>query len=50
MKLSILMPVYNELNTLPSAVKDVLSVDYPCDVELVIVDLDREPVLLGVDR
>ena len=32
------MPVYNELNTLPSAVKDVLSVDYPCDVELVIVD------------
>ena len=38
MKLSILMPVYNEVNTLSTAVKDVLSVDYPCDVELVIVD------------
>src|ERR1700760_3640642 len=36
--LSILMPVYNELATLTAAVKDVLSVDYPCDVELVIVD------------
>ncbi len=38
MKLSILMPVYNEFNTLASAVKDVLSVDYPCEFELVIVD------------
>jgi glycosyltransferase involved in cell wall biosynthesis len=37
-KLSILMPVYNELATLRSAVKDVLSVQYPCEVELVIVD------------
>jgi dolichol-phosphate hexosyltransferase len=36
--LSILMPVYNERPTLMSAVKEVLSVDYPCDVELVIVD------------
>src|SRR5690349_12773760 len=32
------MPVYNELATLSSAVTEVLSVDYPCDVELVIVD------------
>jgi glycosyltransferase involved in cell wall biosynthesis len=38
MKLSILMPVYNEAPTLAAAVKDVLGVDYPCDVELVIVD------------
>ncbi|HEY5178513.1 MAG TPA: glycosyltransferase family 2 protein [Dermatophilaceae bacterium] len=38
MKLSILMPVYNEFATLASAVKEVLAVDYPCDVELVIVD------------
>lgn len=38
MKLSILMPVYNEVATLPAAVKQVLSVDYPCEVELVIVD------------
>jgi dolichol-phosphate hexosyltransferase len=37
-KLSILMPVYNERATLASAVKDVLDVDYPCDVELVVVD------------
>ncbi len=38
MKLSILMPVYNELAYLESAVKAVLQVEYPCDVELVIVD------------
>ena len=38
MKLSILMPVYNELNTLQDAVKDVLDVEYPCPMELVVVD------------
>ena len=38
MKLSILMPVYNERATLESAVKRVLDVDYPVDIELVIVD------------
>ena len=32
------MPVYNELATLESAVKEVLSVDYPCEIELVVVD------------
>jgi glycosyltransferase involved in cell wall biosynthesis len=32
------MPVYNELNTLPMAVKQVLGVEYPCEIELVIVD------------
>jgi glycosyltransferase involved in cell wall biosynthesis len=32
------MPVYNELSTLPMAVKQVLGVEYPCEVELVIVD------------
>jgi glycosyltransferase involved in cell wall biosynthesis len=37
-KLSILMPVYNESATLAAAVKEVLDVDYPCDFELVIVD------------
>ena len=37
-KLSILMPVFNERATLASAVKDVLNVDYPCEIELVIVD------------
>lgn len=38
MKLSILMPVYNEAATIATAVKRVLDVDYPCDVELVLVD------------
>ncbi|HZP52844.1 glycosyltransferase family 2 protein [Actinocrinis sp.] len=38
MKLSILMPVYNEFATLTTAVKEVLGVEYPCDIELVIVD------------
>ena len=38
MKLSILMPVFNEADTVALVVKRVLDVDYPCDVELVIVD------------
>ena len=38
MKLSILMPVYNERATLPSALKEVLNVDFPCEVEIVVVD------------
>ena len=38
MKLSVLMPVYNELATLESAVKEVLSVYYPCEIELIVVD------------
>jgi dolichol-phosphate hexosyltransferase len=37
-KLSILMPVYNERATLASAIKDVLNVNFPCEIELVIVD------------
>ncbi len=37
MKLSILMPVYNERATLASAVMEVLCVSFPCDIELVIV-------------
>lgn len=36
--LSILMPVYNEEATLAIAVRRVLAVKYPCDVELVVVD------------
>ena len=38
MKLSVLMPVYNERATLASAVKEVLNVDAPCEIELVVVD------------
>src|ERR1700728_2180355 len=32
------MPVYNERATLAAAVKDVLNVNFPCEIELVIVD------------
>lgn len=38
MHLSILMPVYNERATISSAVKRVLDVNYPCSVELIVVD------------
>ena len=38
MKLSILMPVYNEIETVDVVVKRVLDVAYPCDIELLIVD------------
>ncbi|HKS98390.1 MAG TPA: glycosyltransferase family 2 protein [Rugosimonospora sp.] len=38
MKLSILMPVYNEEARLAEALKQALAVDYPCEVELVVVD------------
>jgi glycosyltransferase involved in cell wall biosynthesis len=37
-KLSILMPVYNESATVVTVVKRVLDVEYPCDIELVAVD------------
>jgi dolichol-phosphate hexosyltransferase len=48
-KLSILMPVYNEERTIESVVGEILAVDYPCDIELIVVDdgsTDRTPVLL----
>ena len=38
MKLSILMPVYNEVAVLEAAVKRVLDVPYPVETELIIVD------------
>jgi dolichol-phosphate hexosyltransferase len=37
-KLSILMPVYNEAPTIARAVAAVLSTEYPCEIELIIVD------------
>jgi glycosyltransferase involved in cell wall biosynthesis len=37
-KLSVLVPVYDEAATVLSALKRVLDVDYPCDVEVVVVD------------
>ena len=38
MKLSILMPVFNEEARVATGVKQALDVDYPCETELVIVD------------
>jgi glycosyltransferase involved in cell wall biosynthesis len=37
-KLSILMPVYNEEARIAGALKQALGVDYPCDIEMVVVD------------
>lgn len=50
MKLSVLMPVYNEETRLASALKQALDVDYPCAMELVVVDdgsSDRTPEVLA---
>ena len=38
LKLSILMCAFNEQQTISRAVRDVLAVKYPCEIELVIVD------------
>jgi glycosyltransferase involved in cell wall biosynthesis len=38
MKLSILMPAYNEAATVGTAIKRVLEIHYPCEAELVVVD------------
>ena len=38
MKLSILMPVYNEEASVSRALKLALAVEYPCEVEFVVVD------------
>jgi glycosyltransferase involved in cell wall biosynthesis len=37
-KLSILMPVYNEEDRIADALKQALAVDYPCEIELLVVD------------
>ena len=54
MKLSILMPVYNEEARLANAVKQALDVQYPCEIELVVVDdgsTDRtSQILAGMDN
>jgi glycosyltransferase involved in cell wall biosynthesis len=52
-KLSIVMPVYNEERTVASAVRAALSATYPCEVELIIVDdgsSDRTPQILEAVR
>jgi glycosyltransferase involved in cell wall biosynthesis len=52
-KLSILMPVFNEEARVAAAVKQVLAVDYPCEIELVVVDDGSRDgtaeILAGID-
>jgi dolichol-phosphate hexosyltransferase len=50
LKLSIIMAVYNEQDTIEQAVSEVLEVEYPCDMELIVVDdgsMDDTPTLLA---
>ena len=53
MLLSILMPVFNEVSTVVPSIKRVLSVDYPCPVELVLVEDgstdDTKAILAGIE-
>jgi glycosyltransferase involved in cell wall biosynthesis len=52
-KLSIVMPVFNEERTVAQAVKAVLSARYPCDVQLIVVDdgsTDATPRILDAIR
>jgi glycosyltransferase involved in cell wall biosynthesis len=49
-KLSILMPVYNEESTVLRAVAEILGANYPCEIELIVVDdgsTDRTAILLS---
>jgi glycosyltransferase involved in cell wall biosynthesis len=49
-KLSILMCAYNEERRIGRAIAEILQTDYPCDIELIVVDdgsTDRTPVLLA---
>ena len=49
-KLSIIMAAYNEQDLIEQAVSEVLEVEYPCDMELIIIDdgsKDETPTLLA---
>ncbi|MHB9861081.1 glycosyltransferase family 2 protein [Streptomyces sp. YIM S03343] len=49
-KLSILMAAYNEEGTITTAIDAVLAHEYPCEIELIVVDDgsgDRTPMLLS---
>lgn len=46
--LAVIMPVYNEEATVRRAIEDVLSVDYPCRVELIVVDDGSTDATAGI--
>jgi len=49
-KLSILVPAYNEERTIIRAIQEILDTEYPCAIELIVVDdgsSDRTPLLLA---
>ena len=50
MKLSILIPAYNEAATVGVAVKRLLDIRYPCEIELVIVNDGARSLLLKAER
>ena len=48
MKLSVLVPVYNEAATVTSALSRILGVDYPCEIEVVVVDDGSQDATRGL--
>jgi len=50
LKLSIIMAVFNEQETIEQAISEILEIDYPCDMELIVIDdgsRDDTPNLLA---
>jgi dolichol-phosphate hexosyltransferase len=47
-KISILMCAYNEHRTIRRAVREVLAADYPCEIELIVVDDGSKDATAGI--
>ena len=50
LKLSIIMAAFNEQETIEQAISEILEIDYPCDMELIVIDdgsKDDTPSLLA---